>query len=57
MGKVIIRNVHREPIGPHIDWDELTDDCKEQLAAFVHDIIDGVLEDSAEQEQDPDGQG
>lgn len=40
MGRTtLIRNVHREPIGPHIGWDELTDDFKLALEAFVSGML------------------
>lgn len=28
---IMIRNVHREPLGQHIDYGELTDECVEAL--------------------------
>jgi len=55
--RTIIRNVHREPIGQHVDWNELTDECKAELAEFIKETVSDMLVTSDDAQQTPAQQG
>lgn len=40
--RTIVRNVHREPVGPHVDYEDLTEECKESLEPEVITDVEGI---------------
>lgn len=50
---LIVRNVHREPVGAYVDFDDLTDDCKGHLVESG-DVEYDDLTDECKEELEPE---